>query len=158
VRTKRTRTGKRAGASKAAPSRARKAPAATATRATGHQDVSPSFTANDLAASIAWYCDVLGFTIKERWENEGVLMGATLVHGAVSVNVSQDDWKLGRDRKKGQGLRLFITTADDVDAYARAITSRGGTLDGEPRDDWGFRAFSVTDPDGFKLTIMRPLK
>jgi predicted enzyme related to lactoylglutathione lyase len=86
------------------------------------------------------------------------LIGGALALGKATINLSQDDWKLGRDRKKGQGLRLFITTADDIDTYAKAITSRGGTLDGEPKDDWGFRAFSVTDPDGFKITFMKPLK
>ena len=115
-------------------------------------------TANDAAASIKWYCDVLGFSLKERWEQEGQFLGGTVVSGGVSINIFQDDWKLGRDRKKGQGVRLFITTADDIDKYARAITSRGGTLDHEPKDDWGFRAFSIADPDGYKITIMRPLK
>ena len=129
-----------------------------AKRARGPQDVSPSYTSNDVVASIKWYRDVLGFTVKEKWEHEGALTGGTLVHGKATINLSQDDWKLGRDRKKGQGVRIFITTADDIDAYAKAITSRGGSLDGEPRDDWGFRAFSVTDPDGFKITFMRPLK
>ena len=116
------------------------------------------FTANDAAASVKWYCDVLGFSVKERWEEEGTFLGASVVQGGVTINIGQDDWKLGRDRKKGQGVRLFITTADDIDKYARAITSRGGTLDHEPKDDWGFRAFSIADPDGYKITFMRPLK
>jgi uncharacterized glyoxalase superfamily protein PhnB len=101
---------------------------------------------------------VLGFAVQERWENDGVFAGASLRHGKVTINLSQDDWKLGRDRRKGQGVRLFITTADDIDAYAKEITSRGGTLDGEPGEDWGFRAFSITDPDGFKITFMKPLE
>jgi uncharacterized glyoxalase superfamily protein PhnB len=151
------RAAKRAAPARTTSSRAKQAPQAAARRAQGPQDVSPGFTANDLAASIDWYTRVLGFTVKERWEDNGVMMGASLVRGAVSVNLSQDDWKLGRDRKKGLGLRLFITTTDDIDGYASAIRSRGGTLDGEPKDDWGFRAFGITDPDGFKLTFMKPL-
>ncbi len=127
-------------------------------RAKGPQSVAAGFTANDAAASIKWYCDVLGFSVKERWEEEGTFLGGSVVQGSVTINIGQDDWKLGRDRKKGQGVRLFITTADDIDKYARAITSRGGTLDHEPKDDWGFRAFSVADPDGYKITFMRPLK
>ena len=161
TKQKASRPAKRASASNAAASRSRKAPnapKAPATRAKGPQDVSPSFTANDVVASINWYRDVLGFTLKEKWEHEGALMGGSLVLGRATINLSQDDWKMGRDRKKGQGVRMFITTADDINAYAKAITSRGGTLDGEPKDDWGFRAFSVTDPDGFKITFMKPLK
>ena len=143
---------------KGAPSRAKASRTPAAPRAKGPQDVAAGFTANDAAASVTWYTDVLGFTVKERWEHEGSFMGATVVNGAASINIGQDDWKLGRDRKKGQGVRLFITTADDIDKYANAITSRGGTLDHEPKDDWGFRAFSVADPDGYKITFMRPLK
>jgi uncharacterized glyoxalase superfamily protein PhnB len=156
-----SRRAKRAGAAKTGASRARTAKKTTKTsapRAKGPQDVSPSFTANDVVASINWYRDVLGFALKEKWENEGTLMGGSLVYGKATINLTQDDWKLGRDRKKGQGVRMFITTADDIDTYAKAIASRGGTLDGEPKDDWGFRAFSVTDPDGFKITFMRALK
>ena len=126
--------------------------------ATGMQNVTPGFTVNDAAASITWYCDVLGFSLKERWEQEGRFLGGTVVQGGVTINIGQDDWKLGRDRKKGQGVRLFVTTADDIDKYANAITSKGGTLDHAPKDDWGFRAFSIADPDGYKITFMRPLK
>jgi catechol 2,3-dioxygenase-like lactoylglutathione lyase family enzyme len=121
------------------------------------QSAAPGFTVNDAAASIKWYCDVLGFSPGERWEHEGQFLGGTVVQGPVTINIGQDDWKLGRDRKKGQGVRLYLTTADDIDRYAGAITSRGGTLDHEPRDEWGVRAFSLTDPDGYKITIMRPL-
>ena len=140
---------------------ARKSAAASkpaAARAKGPQSLAAGLTANDAAASIKWYCDVLGFSPEERWEKEGVFLGGSVVRGNVTVNIGQDDWKLGRDRKKGQGVRLYITTADDVDTYAKAITSKGGTLDHAPKDDWGFRAFSITDPDGYKMTVMRPLK
>lgn len=127
-------------------------------RAKGLQSVAAGLTVNDASASIKWYCDVLGFKVKERWEQEGTFLGGSVVQGRVTINIGQDDWKLGRDRQKGQGVRLYITTADDIDKYARAITSRGATLDHAPKDDWGFRVFSLADPDGYKITIMRPLK
>lgn len=124
----------------------------------GLQHMAAGFTADDAAASIKWYCDVLGFSVAERWEKDGTFLGGSVVNGRVAINIGQDDWKLGRDRKKGQGVRIFITTADDIDTYAKAITSRGATLEHEPKDEWGFRAFSVSDPDGYKITFLRPLK
>ena len=157
TKAKAPRALKRAAASKAARPRAKAARKPAASRAQGLQSVTPGFTVNDANASIAWYCDVLGFSLKDRWEQEGTFLGGSVVHGDVMVNMFQDDWKLGRDRKKGQGVRLFIQTADDIDTYAKAIKSRGGMLEHEPRDEWGFRAFSVTDPDGYKITVMRPL-
>ena len=41
---------------------------------------------------------------------------------------------------------------------ADRIKARGGTLAQEPKDDWGMRAFSVEDPDGYKITFYTPLK
>jgi uncharacterized glyoxalase superfamily protein PhnB len=115
---------------------------------------SPSFTVNDLQKSLAWYRDVLGFAVEERWEQEGKLMGVSLRAGSVTFMIAQDDWKKGRDRKKGQGFRLYCTTTQDVDALADGIKARGGKLEQEPRDQpWGSRDFALTDPDGFKITI-----
>lgn len=134
-------------------------PAAKAAKAPapkGHalMSVAPGFTANDAAKSIAWYCDVLGFKVIERWEHEGQFLGAQIGSGDVLMNIGQDDWKMGRDRAKGQGTRMYIMTGPDIDKLADSIKAKGGTLDHEPKDDWGMRAFSVTDPDGFKITFM----
>jgi len=118
---------------------------------------SPSFTVGDLAKSVAWYTDVVGFVLEERWEEGGVMVGAQLRAGKVRFFVGQDDWKKGRDRKKGEGFRVYCQTTQDLDALARRIVARGGTLDYEPRmQPWGSRDFGVTDPDGFKFTIATP--
>ena len=119
--------------------------------------VAPSFTANDAAATIEWYCDVLGFSVIERWEHEGRFLGAQIGSGNVSINIGQDDWKMGRDRVKGQGMRMYFMTGPAIDQYANAIKARGGTLVHEPQDEWGMRTFSIDDPDGFKLTFMTML-
>jgi uncharacterized glyoxalase superfamily protein PhnB len=134
---------------------ARPAPAA---RGSALVSVTPGFTVNDAEKSIAWYRDVLGFTVKERWEHEGRFLGAEIASGAVSLNLSQEDWKMGRDRIKGQGTRMYIITGPRIDELAGQIKARGGTLDQEPTDGWGVRAFSLKDPDGFNLTFMTPLK
>lgn len=118
------------------------------------RSASAAFTVDDLQASLAWYHDVVGFTIGETWEHEGEVRGASLVAGAVELYLAQDDWAKGRQRRKGEGFRLHLATAQDVDELAAAIKERGGTLDSEPNDlPWGGRAFSLSDPDGFKLTI-----
>jgi uncharacterized glyoxalase superfamily protein PhnB len=124
----------------------------------GLVSVAPGFTANDARASIAWYCDVLGFTVVEKWEHEGEFRGARIGHGAVLINIGQDDWKMGRDRVKGQGTRMYFSTNQDIDKYAEEITSRGGVINDGPRSGWGLRVFSIDDPDGYKLTFMTPEK
>lgn len=118
------------------------------------RSVSPGLTVDDLQKSIAWYRDVAGFHVGELWREDGKVRGAEVMAGAARFYLGQDDWAKGRDRKKGEGLRLHLTTAQDVDEIATGITQRGGKLDSEPADmPWGTRAFALSDPDGYKLTI-----
>ncbi|MGZ5425687.1 MAG: VOC family protein [Thermoanaerobaculia bacterium] len=120
---------------------------------------SPAFTAGDLEKSLAWYRDIVGFVVEDRWEQDGKLTGVQLRAGDVTFMVGQDDWKKGSDRKKGEGFRLYCTTTQDVDALAKKIQARGAALDYEPRDEpWGTRDFALTDPDGFKITIAAEMR
>jgi lactoylglutathione lyase len=103
---------------------------------------------------MAFYQDVLGFTPKERWEEEGVLRGIEMIAGKVSFWLGQDDWKKGRDRVKGQGFRLYCETPQDIDGMAQRVRDAGVTLLEEPKDQpWGGRAFAIVDPDGFAITF-----
>ncbi len=96
----------------------------------------------------------LGFGVEERWEDNGVLEGVMLRAGEARIGLSQDDWKKGRDRKKGVGIRLFIDTTQDIDAIAKRAKAAGIKLDSEPHDtEWGTRAFEITEPSGFLVTI-----
>jgi uncharacterized glyoxalase superfamily protein PhnB len=118
------------------------------------RSLSAALTAGDLDRSVAWYRDVVGFTLEQTWENAGKVVGASLIAGDVRIHISQDDGVLGRDRVKGQGFRLHMSTVQSVDDIAERIKARGGVLESEPADlPWGTRAFSLVDPDGFKLTI-----
>lgn len=118
------------------------------------RSVSPSLTVNDLARSEAWYRDVLGFMVKDRWAEGTHGGGVELVAGTASLSLIQDDFAKGRDRKKGEGVRLWLRTVQDIDAVAARVRARGGVLDQEPRDmPWGDRLFSVSDPDGYKLNV-----
>ena len=114
----------------------------------------PSLTVNDLAASVAWYRDVLGFIVAEEFRREDRLVGVRLTAGAVDFLLGQDDLAKGRDRKKGVGLRLYCITGQDIDQLAAAIKERGGQLAQEPQDQpWGARDLAVVDPDGFLISI-----
>jgi len=120
---------------------------------------SPSFTVNDIGKSLAWYRDVLGFKVGDRWEMDGVLRGVELSAGDVLFMIGQDDWQKGRDRIKGVGVRLYCETDQDIDKIAARIKAAGGTLAQEPTDQsWGYREISLDDPDGYKLTIGKALK
>ena len=127
---------------------------ATATDSTLRaKTISPSLTVNDLQQSITFF-EGLGFAVEDRWEEQGKLLGVMLRAGDASIGLSQDDWKKGRDRQKGVGMRLFIGTTENIDQIASRAKSAGVKLDSDPHDtEWKTRAFEVTEPSGFKITI-----
>src|SRR6185503_14311242 len=57
------------------------------------------------------------------------------------IGLNQDDWKKGRDRKKGIGVRLSIsTTPGNVDEIAKRARNAGITLKSDPHDtEWKSR-------------------
>jgi uncharacterized glyoxalase superfamily protein PhnB len=117
--------------------------------------IEPSLTVNDLERSLRFYSDVLGFMVSGRYtDSNGALRGVMLKAGACGLGLSQDDWSKGRDRKKGEGMSLWLKTAQDVDTLARRIAAAGGRLaDGPKTEEWGGRSLSIDDPDGFRLRI-----
>ncbi len=115
--------------------------------------IAPSLTVDDLQKSLRFF-EALGFGVEERWEENGVLNGVMLRAGNARIGLSQDDWKKGRDRTKGVGMRLMIDTAQDIDRLAARAREAGIALTTEAHDTgWGSRAFEVTEPSGFILTI-----
>lgn len=115
--------------------------------------VMPALTVDDVEKSLAWYRDVVGFTVADEMRHEGKLAGAILQAGEMRFLLEQDFQK-GRDRSKGVGFRIYCTTGQEIDSVAAAIKARGGVLDQEPTDQpWGARDFAIVDPDGFKISI-----
>ncbi len=118
-------------------------------------EITPTLTVNDAEASVAWYRDVLGFIVEDRWDDGDQLHGAMLKAGTVRLIVGQDDFKKGRDRVKGVGFSLYLSTRQNLDDLAATMKARGAKFDHVPTDQpWGDRTFGVVDPDGFKLVFM----
>jgi uncharacterized glyoxalase superfamily protein PhnB len=126
---------------------------ATQQSALNATNVVPSLTVDDIGKSLAFY-EVLGFIVKDRWDENGTLMYAMLQSGKLQIGLNQDDWKKGRERQKGLGTRLHIETAQNLDEIAARVKAAGIRLDAEPFDTpWKTRQFELTDPSGFKLTV-----
>ena len=117
-----------------------------------------SLTTKDVLQSVAWYRDVLGFTVDNMRERDGKPAAATVRSGTARIFLNQDDGGRGWQRTKGEGFSITFDTAQDVDAIAERIKSKGWTLAKEPADmPWGVRMLRVEDPDGYRLSIWRPL-
>jgi uncharacterized glyoxalase superfamily protein PhnB len=113
-----------------------------------------SLTVRDLARSVAWYTDVLGFAVDRKYERDSKMIAVSLKAAAVRILLTQDDGAKGLDRSKGEGMSLQITTHQSADALAAAIKRQGAVLDTEPVTmPHGARIFRLRDPDGFRLTI-----
>jgi uncharacterized glyoxalase superfamily protein PhnB len=110
-------------------------------------------TVDDLGTSLAFY-EALGFTVTQRWDQDGTLMSVMMRAGELELGLNQDDWKKGRNRQKGLGTRLNIETKQNIDEIAARVKAAGFALDVEPFDtQWKTRQFELTDPTGFKLTV-----
>ena len=119
--------------------------------------VGVSLTAKDLPASVAWYRDVVGFTVDQEYVREGTLRAVAMRAGDVRILLNQDDGGRGWERVKGEGFSLSFTTSQIIDEVADRIKARGGKLDTEPADmPWGVRMFRLRDLDGYKLSISSP--
>ncbi len=117
----------------------------------------PTLTVNDLNRSLKFYRDGMGFAVTEEMKDGDEVRGVMLQAGGAILGLSQDDFAKGRDRVKGVGLRLYLETEQDVSALARQAKGAGITLtDGPGPLPWGPIGFTVTDPDGFKMTISNP--
>jgi predicted enzyme related to lactoylglutathione lyase len=149
ARPRRKKTAKRTGAEAPKLERRQRDPETLRLRS-----FEPSFTVDDLQRSVRFYTKVLGFTVGEQWSDGGVVRGVMLKAGVCELGLSQDDWAKGRGRQKGEGVRIWCSTAQDIDALAARIKAAGGHLtEGPMNQPWGARSLSVDDPDGFHLTI-----
>ncbi|HEY0351287.1 MAG TPA: VOC family protein [Gemmatimonadales bacterium] len=119
------------------------------------RSIMPSYTVNDIKKSLAWYEQGLGFFVAERWEDAGQLKGVMLKAGSCQLGLSQDDFGKGRDRRKGEGFRIWCDTAQDIDALAERLRKFGGTITEGPGNRWDSYSFTAQDPDGFKITIAK---
>ncbi len=118
----------------------------------------PMLTVQDVAASAAWYQDVLGFThvftipgpggvplvAHLRWAKYADVLLRRPLPGAGTVQ-----------GPRGLGITLsFAVFEGRVDDIAERAKRKGATLLSEPRNQpWNARDFSIADPDGFVLTF-----
>ena len=122
------------------------------------RSVLTSLTVNDLPRSTRLYTEGLGFTIQEEYKMEGKVVGVMLTSGDSGLMLTQDDFARGKDRVKGTGMRLYVETQQDLQTLAKQAKAAGLSVEGDPAPlGWGPMGFSLTDPDGFKVTVSGPV-
>ena len=110
------------------------------------------FAVADVAASLAHYCDVLGFDEAFRWGEP--LYYAGVCRGAVALHLTS-----AQDRAAARGLGTVSVFVEDADAAHRELSARGANVT-VPIDDrpYGVRDFMVEDPDGNRIAWGSPME
>jgi catechol 2,3-dioxygenase-like lactoylglutathione lyase family enzyme len=130
---------------------------ATATESNVQQAV-PFFMVNDIAASLRFYVDGLGFRKTIEWMPDGKLQWCWLEHGGAGVML-QEFWKSGNHTnvptdRVGVGISVCFMCKDALALY-REFKSRG--LDPKrPFVGNGLWVTDIVDPDGYRLSFESP--
>lgn len=110
-------------------------------------------TVTDIDASMAYYCDVLGFDVTFDYGEPifyaGLCRDEVMLH--LRAAAQQPSWVSGNG-----AVAIFV---DDVDALHDELAARGARIVKPPQDyAYGMRDFDVDDLDGNRLTFGMPSK
>jgi lactoylglutathione lyase len=108
----------------------------------------PILQVADLARSLRFYRDLLGFELTYRFPEDGDPVFVSLEVPGGTVGLAAGDGPV-----ESASTAIFAYT-DDVDAAFAALRAAGATVVAEPADQpWGERLASVADPDGYTVHI-----
>jgi len=118
----------------------------------------PFFGVSNMEQSLRFYVDGLGFTMRNKWIDEGKLRWCWLQHGGAALMLQEfrreghDSWV--PEGKLGVGVSVCFTCQDALAIY-RDITARGVQAK-RPFVGNAMWVVGVTDPDGYKLYFESP--
>jgi catechol 2,3-dioxygenase-like lactoylglutathione lyase family enzyme len=124
----------------------------------------PELVVGDLAASLRFWCNLLGFQIAyQRPEDEFAYLQRG--RAQVMLEVSKGNWQTGEwERPLGRGINFQILV-DSLEPLLQALAIARWPLFRDPHEAWyriagheaGQRQFLVQDPDGYLLRFAQPL-
>jgi len=121
------------------------------------ESVTPNLLVRDVAKSLAFYHDVLGFTIGETVPDKEPFVFVWMKHGDVSVflndiNAAAHDYPAAASLPQGGTAALFFIITD-VDGYHAEVAPKTKVIMPLKTQFYGLREFAVTDPDGHIITF-----
>jgi uncharacterized glyoxalase superfamily protein PhnB len=121
------------------------------------ESVTPNLLVRDVGKSLAFYRDVLGFTIGETVPDKEPFVFVWMKHGDVSVflndiNAAAHDYPAAASLPQGGTAALFFIITD-VDGYHAKVAPKTKVIMPLKTQFYGLREFAVTDPDGHIITF-----
>ena len=113
----------------------------------------PFFAVANMADSIRFYVDGLGFEMTKQWVDDGKLRWCWLELGGAALMLQEfrkeghHSWAPGGT--VGQGVSIYFICADSLAIY-RDVTARGIQA-AKPFVGNGMWVTGLADPDGYKL-------
>jgi lactoylglutathione lyase len=119
--------------------------------------VTPNLIVRDIAASTAFYRDVLGFSIKQTVPDQAPFVFVWLERDGVPVFLNdpgavEKDMPGASARPAGGTATLFFVVSD-VDGFHAAVGPRARVVMPLKTQFYGMREFAIEDPDGHILTF-----
>ena len=110
------------------------------------RQIMPGLPVADVPAGVAYYRDVLGFSVNYAQHDLAVLDRDSV---RLLLTAKREDEGIGR-------CYLYVA---DADTLYQSLTSRGARAIGPPVSyPWGLRNFTIVDPDGNELTFGQPFE
>ncbi len=114
--------------------------------------LTPMLMCKDVQASIAFYTEALGFTVRARMDALGKSGWATLEHGHVHLMLASPTYipdGVHVDGRFPQAVYYFYP--DDVAALRASLVEKGHSPTELEDRFYGMREFELVDPDGHVL-------
>ena len=122
--------------------------------------LTPNLVVTNVERSIAFYRDVLSFTVQTTVPDASPYVFAVVQSGGVEIFLNAPDPALAeypalKQRSIGGTLTLFIQV-DDVRAAHEALRDRVTVVMPLETKWYGVTEFAFTDPDGWVITFAQP--
>src|SRR5580693_7293808 len=119
--------------------------------------LTPNLVVADVARSIVFYRDVLGFALTRTVPDEGPFVFASLESGPVEIFLNAMDaaaaeYPAFKDRPIGGTLTQFITVTE-IRQMHDALAGRVTTVMPLEKKWYGVTEFAISDPDGYVITF-----
>jgi uncharacterized glyoxalase superfamily protein PhnB len=122
--------------------------------------LTPNLIVADVSRSIAFYRDVLGFTLEQTVPDADPFVFAIVKSGGVEIFLNapgpaHEEYPAFKDRSIGGTLTLFIEVGDICASYAE-LESRVQVVMPLETKWYGVTEFAFLDPDGYIITFAQP--